>query len=231
MRFWAVVFILSTVCLKAVSVALAADETPVASPSPQRFLGEVDTLTTRLLDDYRVFLEKYYELKKKSATPAEFTVALARATPGAETAYGVADANGVVRLTKLSLDEFSYEEYRKLQAQIDADPVLAKNEFLRRLKAIGFGNANDVFQRVGGEYAIELPGASRSMIVEHGQNAAGFALEEAKRVFNEVSAQAGYSLNFKPYDAGKSAKYVSRLQSAAVAPCADTYAQIGRVAK
>lgn len=170
--------------LGTLSPAHARDREPVSPELESKYFTGAIRLKDRLLQDYRSVVSVYYELKTKSATPNSFP-----------NPRSTSDAPG----TNAHLYEFSLAAYDEFKDELEKDPRLRGNSYVRRMKEYGQGQANDVFQRIA-TYAQEpfqeLPrGVLSTLSMESGNGVMALGMLDAHEVFLEESKKAGYPQN------------------------------------
>lgn len=140
----------------------------------------------RMLADYKKLLEVYYELKLKSDNPRVFE-------------NGSYYAGGTQPPTTEKPTEFASVHYDEFKAQLDRDPRLKGNLYVKKMQAYGTGQANDVFQRLGG-YAMEpFESLDREVYMSLYRDVANpiqsVAMLEANETYAKVSKKMGYTNN------------------------------------
>ena len=119
-----------------------------------------------------------------------------------------------------SLFEFSNAAYLEFQDELDRDPRLRGNSYIRRMKEYGHGQANDIFQRIG-TYAQEPFGELRrghllTLYMEVGNPVMALGMVESHEIFLEESKKAGYTQNGNPAAQSKKAEWAAIVEKKAI---------------
>ena len=158
---------------------------PTAEQEARVYLATMKT-KERLLADYRKLLEVYYELKLKSDNPRVFE-------------NGAYYAGGTLPPTTEKPSEFASVHYAEFKAQLDRDPRLKGNLYVKKMQAYGTGQANDVFQRLGGYSMESFESLDRAVYMKLYREVANpiqsVAMLEANETYAQVSKKMGYANN------------------------------------
>lgn len=198
----AAAFILSVFTLGVFTSAEARDREPVPPSIEAEYFVKAIRLKDRLLEDYKKVLTAYYELKKKSATPDVFPNPMYSLEMAGNMSLPEDLRTRLSQPTTKSFFEFSHAAYEEFKEELERDPKLRGNTYIRRMKEYGGGQANDVFQRIG-TYAQEpfenlRKGMQLMLYMETGSPITALGMVESHEVFLEVSKKAGYPQNGNP---------------------------------
>lgn len=173
-----------------------------------RFYATAIRVKEQMLDDYRTLLHVYYELKKSSARPNEFPNPIY--DPNLAADFSGSSQSSFASRTRPNAEEFDIGMYNEFAAVLDNDPRLNGNVYVRRMKEIGIGGANDIFQRVHGYALAEFISHEsvdaeihKRLRIDIAADIRDLALYEAGEVFNEASKASGYSGNKTILDLAK----------------------------
>ena len=185
------------------------------------YLVQAMTMKTDLLRDYETLLRVYYSLKQKTTNPNSFPSANYNPSMANDPTIGPISRARFSEKNSDRLPEFSLAAYLELQAQLDRDPRLMGNSFLKRMLEYGArGQANDVFQRIG-TYALVPydstlePDRRMDLSRNIGNPVSALALLEAQEVFRNVSTKSGYPHNGAEVDPTRKTEWGNKVKAKA----------------
>lgn len=156
-------------------------------------------LKDRLIDDYAELLVVYYEYKRKSADPNAFANPHYSPERANDPRISATIRQVIGTKNNPTAAEFSVAIYDEFKTQLDADPRLKENSYVRQMKTYRVGEAADIFQRVDSYTLDSLSGLSGKQKKQLGDEIAvhvkALAMKEADETFSRVSAEAGYPEN------------------------------------
>lgn len=172
----------------------------------ESYVADSLDLVHRLTEDHKKVLTVYYQLKRQSQSPNTFFNPLhIQKTTNAQT-NPTPNLDYLTQEYVTSISELNWKEYLLFQNQIDQDPLLKNNLFLKFFKQYGAfanrGATNDIMQRIGfyledkyGFLKSQNPKLRITLLSEISQNVMGIALTQAKIDFNQISKDFGYTDN------------------------------------
>lgn len=219
-RHFITTLLMGAIVMGVLSSAHARDREPVPPSVEAQYFVNAVRLKERLLADYREVVAAYYELKKKSASPDTFPNPLYSLELAANTSLAEDARARVSNPTVKSLFEFSHAAYLEFQDELDRDPKLRGNTYIRRMKEYGHGQANDIFQRIG-TYAQEpfselRRGHLLTLYMEIGNPVMAVGMVESHEIFLEESKKAGYEQNGNPAAQTKKAEWAAVVEKKAM---------------
>lgn len=172
----------------------------------ESYISDSLNLVRTLTEDHKKLLIVYYRLKQQSSTPNIFYNPLHIQKSPNINSSATPTLDYLTQEQVSSISELNWKEYLLFQNQIDQDPMLENNLFLKLFKQYGHfanrGATNDIMQRVGfyledkyGFLKSQNPKLRITLLSEISQNVMGIALTQAKIDFNQISQNFGYIHN------------------------------------